>query len=238
MSIKNENRVGVSQTFKRRVTRNKRSKYPSEVYGARLKLDDAKILNDYGIKHNLVRADVVRYALHQFAIKQQMSYNPNDPVRKLQEQIISEEIAHVKTRLDEISDALSKLTKHISDNPRQDLSSNIGSDSGGSPMPTISARSFAYFEQLFTEQQKTLEQTLVAATLALRLIVNYSVEPALSKLAVEEEGKLTRHFQAAEKGREHWSEATREVVKRTGKRILFELNFITKEEYEESLQEQ
>jgi len=242
MSIKNENKNRVSQTSKRRSNRNKRCKYPSKVYGARLKSDDAKILDDYGIKHNLGRSDVVRYALHQFAIKQQMNFNPNDHLSKLQEQVISEKIEPVNSQLNEIATTLNILKKEIVDNQHQGLFSNTGNDFKESKSPAINAESIIRIEQLFAEQQKTLEQTLVAATLALRLIVNYSVEPALHKITTgttgEKDRELITHLQAAEKGRTYWSEPTRQVVRRTGKRILFELNFITKEEFEESLLEE
>ena len=229
MSTKKKKEIALAQTSARRSTRNKRNKYPSEMYGARLKLDDAKILDDYGKEHKLKRADVVRLALHQFALKRQMSYSAKDPVSRLQEQIIGEQIAPLKIRLDELAATLQSLTKHLSDNQQKGLSSNIGNNSGGSHSPTIDNESIIHFNQAFTEQRQMLERILVATTLALRLTVNYTIEPALRKVTSEKTGELTTHLQAADKGREYWSEATRQVVRRTGNRILQELNFLPKE---------
>lgn len=233
MSVKKEKEITSTHTSARRIARWKHGKYPSKMYGARLNIEDARILDDYGKKHQLKRADLVRYVLHQFAIKQQMSYGVKDPVTKFQEQIISEQITPLKSRLDELTSILNALLKQTSDNHLQVLSSNTGNGLDGSDFSTINNELLTLLEAHFTEQRKMLKRILVATTLGLRLTVNYTVEPVLREVTSKNPGELLTHLQAAEKGREYWSESTRLIVRRTGKRILREYKYLPKEQLNE-----
>ena len=233
MSVKIEKEVVDIQTSARRTTRRKPSKYPSDVYGARLPLDDAKILDDYANKHNLERADVVRLGLHQFALRQQMRVRVEESQNQLQEPTLSEQIAPLKTKLDELEAALNNLTTYLSVNYQRSLSTSINSDFDIAQQRGFNNEFAPHFERVFTEQRQMLERILVTATLALRLYVSYSVEPTLSRLTSDKKGELAAYLLAADKGREYWSEATRQVVKRMGNRILLDLNFLQSEQKEQ-----
>jgi hypothetical protein len=67
--------------------------------------------------------------------------------------------------------------------------------------------------------------------LALRLHVNYLVEPVLRASEAHSGIEAERHLRAATVGPEEWCGTTRKVVARTGKRLLFESKLISPEEW-------
>ena len=89
---------------------------------------------------------------------------------------------------------------------------------------------------IFKEQKQLIEQTLMAAMLTLRLHIGYVIEPILRGVEARSDGRAEAYLQAALQGRDRWSDITREVIARTGNRILFELNLITKEDWEKLLE--
>jgi hypothetical protein len=200
--------------------KHKRKKYTSEIYGARLEFEDARILDDYGKVNKLDRSDVVRLGLHQFALRQQMRHHKKDPLRETLEQIVAEKIEPLNNHVEEVAVALHEVAEAVIQ-IRQTQPDGI---------------EFAHTEGEFASEQKQLiEQTLMAAMLALRLHVNYLVEPVLRGIEARSGSGAEVHLQAAIQGRDRWCETTREVITRTGNRILFELNMITKEDWEKLL---
>lgn len=200
----------------------KRKQFTSKIYSARLPFEDARILNDYAKANNLDHSEVVRLGLHQFALRQQMKFRAKDPLREIQEQVVAEQIAPIKSRLDEMTAVLNELTNvlfELHQSSKKSTSFSVEDSHNKFQEGDL----FKLFEQQYAEQKKMLERILVATTLALRLNINYIVDPVLSKL---EKSEIENHLRAAERGRENWNANTREVVKRTGSRILVELNFL------------
>lgn len=193
--------------------RHKPKNYAPEMYGARLPYSDARILDDYASAHRQTRADVVRLALHHFALKQQMRLNAKNGVSPTPaEQAFEEQLRPLQARLDELAGQLRELIQA----PRRTrpAASDI----------TAGSDSVAALAQLLNPQQQLLEQLLVTVMLTLRLQVNYTVAPALAALPQDDHGAaLTPHLANADNGREQWSAATRAVYQRTGKRILAEI---------------
>ena len=198
----------------------KRKNYTSEVYGARLAFEDARILDDYGKANKLDRSVVVRRGLHQFARWLQLDHNKKDPLRETLEQAVAEKVEPLSSRVEALCAVLPELTEAVI----QIKQTTTGSVSS---LPLSGESS--------SEQKRLLEQTLMAAMLALRLHINYIVEPVLRELDARGSGKAEAYLQAAIEGRDGWSRTTREVISRTGNRILFELNLITKEDWERIL---
>lgn len=215
-----------------RVTRNKKQRYSKEVFGARVPHEDARILDDYGKLHKLERSDVVRVAIHQFALRQQMSYHKKDPLRETMEQAVAAQIAPIHNRIEEMAAMFHHLAQAFVQT-QQTLA--VPSSAGAS---TAHEELGVAYQQThdFKEQKQLLEKTLMAAMLALRLHVNYVVEPILREANESASGEAQAYLQGATQGRDMWSEITREVITRTGNRILFELNLITKEDWEKLLQ--
>jgi len=75
----------------------------------------------------------------------------------------------------------------------------------------------------------------LTASLTFSGTTNYVVEPILREIEARSGVGAEAHLQAAIQGRDRWCETTREVIMRTGNRILFELNLITKEDWERLL---
>ncbi|MDQ3257724.1 MAG: hypothetical protein M3R15_28195 [Acidobacteriota bacterium] len=66
------------------------------------------------------------------------------------------------------------------------------------------------------EQKQLLERVLLASTLAMRLFVNYSVEPDLRAADALNADEIKAHLLAADSGRNAWCDLTKQVIKRTG----------------------
>lgn len=77
-----------------------------------------------------------------------------------------------------------------------------------------------------SEQKQLLERVLLASTLAMRLFVNYSVEPNLRAADVRNADEIKTHLLAADSGRDAWCDLTKQVIKRTGQRVRHDLNLL------------
>ena len=192
--------------------RYKPKNYAPEMYGARLPYSDARIIDDYAAARQQTRADVVRLALHHFALKQQMRRTAPNSAPPPIEQAFTEQLRPLQARLDELAGQLGELVQTT--RRKRPTDSEI----------TAGPASIAALAQLLNPHQQLLEQLLVTVMLTLRLQVNYSVAPALDALPQDDDGAaLTPHLANADNGREQWSAATRAVYQRTGKRILAEI---------------
>ena len=74
------------------------------------------------------------------------------------------------------------------------------------------------------EQKQLLERVLLASTLAMRLFVNYLVEPDLRATDVQNADEIKTYMLAADSGRDAWCDLTKQVIKRTGQRVRHDLN--------------
>ncbi len=74
------------------------------------------------------------------------------------------------------------------------------------------------------EQKQLLERVLLASTLTMRLFVTYSVEPDLCATDARNSDEIKDHLLAADSGRDAWCDLTKHVIKRTGQRIIHDLN--------------
>lgn len=208
--------------------RRRKKLYTDHIYGARLAHEDARIVDDYARLKGLERSDVVRLGLHQFALRQQMKYQPKDEFQELQEKVFREHFAALFEQLETITATLRELPQETKDRGTQrelfaarPLSENdaarLNEDGNGDGIaPRV--------ESLLREQKRTLEQVLLSSTLALRLLINYLIEPQLSHLESPNTASFKPHLTLAEGGKASWSAATGEVVRRTGKQIMRELN--------------
>ena len=174
-----------------RRTRHKKKTFTDRTYGARLPYEDARVLDDYAERNKLDRADVVRLAVKQFVVRQNMKYQPKDAVRAAVEEVISEQLTPVIALLE-------KCPSH-----------NDPADQINSPL---------------REQKQLLERVLLASTLAMRLFVNYSVEPDLRAADALNADQIKAHLLAADNGRDAWCDLTKQVIKRTGRRVRHDLN--------------
>lgn len=216
--------------------RRKRKNYTDEIYGARLHFEDARILNDYSKANKLDRSDVVRRGLHHFVLWLQMRFHKKDPLGEKLERILAEKIEPLSGHLAEVSRVLNELAG-VNIGSKQ--TSAFQANREGSDLPSAphkDAEETSIYAHVFKEQKQLIEQTLMAAMLTLRLHISYLVEPILRAVDARTDGRTEAYLQAAIQGRERWSETTREVITRTGNRILFELNLITKEDWEKLLE--
>jgi len=89
--------------------RRRKKLYTDHIYGARLAHEDARIVDDYAHLKGLERSDVVRLGLHQFALRQQMKYQPKDDFQELQEKVFREHFAALFEQLETITAMLREL---------------------------------------------------------------------------------------------------------------------------------
>lgn len=191
-----------------RKNRRRKRQYADSMYGARPPHEDARIIDDYATRNEMDRAEVVRLALHQFALRQGMKYQPKDALQEMQEKVFREYFADLFGRLEAISSSLQEL-------PRNGNSPS-GEDGSGDTLPPR-------IESTLHQQKRVLEQVLLASTLTLRLLANYLVEPQLRSLDSSNPASLESHLRAAEAGKSGWSAATAGVMRRTGKQVMDEL---------------
>ena len=217
------------------VTRRRRRNFTAEMYGARLPHEDARVIDDYAEANKIDRAEAVRHGLHLFALRQKMVRTKKDPLRESLEQVVAEQIEPFRQRTEEMMALLSDLAGYIVEQGRSMPRSPIENEDRRTPSPHAESAGAAPYAQFFSEHKQLLEQTLMAVMLALRLHVNYLVEPVLSASEARSGGEAENHLRAAIMGREEWCETTRKVVARTGKRLLFESNLITPEEWKRLL---
>lgn len=208
-----------------RATRRRRKQFTDTTYGARLAHEDARIADDYARDHRLDRADVVRLAMHQFALRQQMRYKPKDPLREMQEQVFKEHFAPVISHLEAITATLAELMQAFA-GLCANATSPFGEFRDGDDLNTPDAGETTSRGAGLLEQKRLLESILMASTLSLRLHVNYLVEPQLRRLNDGDTAALKPHLRIAAQGKAGWCAPTREVVKRTGEQVLRELNLL------------
>lgn len=190
--------------------RHKPQHYSETVFGARVPLAEAVILEDYARAQRQTRSDVVRLALHEFTLRQQMLSGSKTNSAPLTAQTLAEQLRPLQMSLDEFAASFHALAPAL-------LAAQITTPQTTAPTPPETLR------QPLAALQQQMEQLLVTAMLTLRLQVNYTLAPVLDALPAHDKAALTRHLETAERGREVWSEATRAVYQRTGQRILQEL---------------
>jgi len=217
------------------VTRHRRRNFTEEVYGARLPYEDARVIDDYAKANKLDRSEAVRQGLHQFALRQKMIRTKKDPLRESLEQVVAEQIAPVQQRTEEVMVLLTDLVNLVVERGRNPPDGHMKDGGGGASLPLDEGTVALPYARILSEQKQLLEQTLMAVMLALRLHVNYLIEPVLSASEARADGEAAKHLRAAILGRDEWCETTRKVIARTGKRLLFESNFITQEDWKNLL---
>jgi hypothetical protein len=219
-----------------RAARRKRRNFTEEVYGARLPFEDARVLDDYARANSLDRSEVVRLGLHQFALRQQMLYHKKDPLRETLEQVVADQLAPVLRRADEMASILNDLACFVAERGRS-LVVGVAQGDEGKPLQQVGKEAAATPDaRVSAEYKQLLEQTLMAVMVSLRLQVNFLVEPLLSACEGRADGEGERQLRVAILGRDLWCETTRKVIARTGKRILFESNLISLEDWKDLLE--
>lgn len=226
---------GGSASSSARVTRRRRRNFTVEMYGARLPYEDARVIDDYAKANNLDRAEAVRHGLHQFALRQKMVRTKKDPLRESLEHVVAEQVAPVQQRTEEMMVLLNDLANLVVERGRNPSNGHVKDGEDRASLPLDEGTVAPLYAHILSEQKQLLEQTLMAVMLALRLHVNYLVEPVLSASEGRSRGEAERHLRAAIMGREEWCGTTRKVITRTGKRLLFESNLIPPEEWKRLL---
>lgn len=163
-----------------RPKRRKRNSYTNQMYGARLPREDARIVDDYARSNELDRAGVVRLALHQFALRQQMLYQGKGMSGEQPDQSIAAQLSVIKMRLEEMFALTAEMANFIGEErssaaqfkPSAREVANVSR-----PITTNDNR--GRVERLFNQQQQLLEAVLVEA---IREIVARSGKRFLSEL--------------------------------------------------------
>lgn len=204
-----------------RATRKKRARrkqYTSEIYSARLAHEDARVVDDYARRKGLDRSDVVRLGMHQFALRQQMRYQPKSALEEMQEQVFREYFAEFGGRLDALASALQELPRTLVELQARTIFP------AGSDKAEVDESAGLTGEEI-PRQRRALEQALFASVLTLRLVTNYLVEPQLRRLDAPSGEDFEPHLRAATEGKEAWSTVLGAVMKLTGERVMGELGF-------------
>jgi len=217
---------------RQRTSRKKRTRkknYTDEIYGARLAHEDARVVDDYARRQKLERSDVVRLGMHQFALRQQMRYQPKGTLEELQEQVFREHFAALKEQLEALGTTLHELPQTFLEiHMRQVFRAGVveagdaeeradGSDDEG--------ELGRHFGEELRSQRRAMEQALFASVLTLRLVTNYLVEPQLRRLDGSNGEALEPHLRAATGGKAAWGAGLAAVMKLTGEKVMAELGF-------------
>jgi len=184
--------------------------YTAHTYGARLPFSDARFLDDFCEQNRMERADVVRLAIKHFVTRQQLKCKRKDPVREMHEEVLREQLTPILEHLQTFSDAVQDAEKGATKNAKS---------------TTLSA------------EKKLLEQTLMTASLALRILINYALEPTLRPIEATDEAKIQPHLRAAAGGRKHWCEATNRVFDLTELQVSRELNIELEKEFPDATEQ-
>ena len=201
-----------------RKKRARKKQYTDEIYGARLKHEDARVVDDYARQKSLDRSDVVRLGMHQFALRQQMRFQHKSSLEEMQEQVFREHFAALGGQLDALRSALNELPQTLVElHLRQVFPAAIGEAEGVELAQAIVGE--------LPKQRRALEQALFASVLTLRLVTNYLVEPQLRRLDAPDGVDFEPHLRAAAKGKEAWGAVLGTVMKLTGERVMSELGF-------------
>ena len=152
------------KSLPKRTKRRKPSGYTKSVYGARLKHEDARIIDDYARSNESDRTTVVRLALHEFALRQQMLSDVNaESDRQPNESVVSQ-MSDIKMRLEEMFALTVEMANFISEghsSTAQFKSSARGYANVSHQITTSDNR--GKVEQLFIRQQQLLEAVLTEA---------------------------------------------------------------------------
>lgn len=203
-----------------RKKRARKKQFTSEIYGARLAHEDARVVDDYARRKGLDRSDVVRLGMHQFALRQQMRYQPKSALEEMQEQVFREYFAEFGGRLDALASALQELPRTLIElQAGTALPAGSGKAGGGETAEMGGGE--------IPRERHALEQALFASVLTLRLITNYLVEPQLRRLDAPDGDDFEPHLRAATGGKEAWGTVLGAVMKLTGERVMVELGFAT-----------
>ena len=215
-----------------RVSRKKRARkkqFTSEIYSARLAHEDARVVDDYARRKGLDRSDVVRLAMHQFALRQQMRYRPKGALEELQEQVFREHFAALREQLEALGTTLHELPQAFLEIHTRQLFRAGGAEVGDGEKPAGASAGGGelgrHSGEEIRSQRRALEQALFASVLTLRLVTNYLVEPQLRRLDGSDGGALEPHLRAAAGGKEAWGAGLAAVMKLTGEKVMAELGF-------------
>lgn len=201
-----------------RKKRARRKQFTGEIYGARLTHEDARVVDDYARRKGLDRSDVVRLGMHQFALRQQMRYQPKSALEEMQEQIFREYFAEFGGRLDALASALQELPRTLFGLQARTVFPARSGNAEEHESPGLTGGEIPH-------ERRALEQALFASVLTLRLVTNYLVEPQLRRLDAPDGEDFEPHLRAATEGKEAWSTVLGAVMKLTGERVMGELGF-------------
>ena len=215
-------REGGRPTRKKRA---RRKQFTSEIYSARLAHEDARLVDDYARRQRLDRSDVVRLGMHQFALRQQMRYQPKSDLEEMREQVFREHFAPVAEQLNALAVTLQELPQTLLAFRSRQPFPNGNGDARNSETDPSGSELARRLESEISSQRRALEQALFASVLTLRLVTNYLVEPQLRRLDGSDGAALEPHFRAASEGREAWGAGLAAVMKLTGERVMTELGF-------------
>lgn len=93
--------------------RKRRPKYAATIYGARLPREDARLLDEYAAAQGLARSAVVRLAVRQFTLRQQLKVAPPDPLAKLVEEAVARQIAPMQQVVAGLQPLLARLFQEL-----------------------------------------------------------------------------------------------------------------------------
>ena len=210
-----------------RKRRKRKRQYTEQIYGARPEYADARIIDEYASRNGLDRAEVVRQALHLFALRQGLKYPAKDALRDMQEQVFREYFAELFERLEAISKTLHELPAEVAgcntEAPFRFLGAAPDTSSAHANIGETGGEFTARLEFLISGQNRVLEQILLTSTFVLRLLVNYHVDPQLRRLDPLKPESIAPYLLAADQGTASWSAPTVEVMRRTGEKIQSEL---------------
>ena len=182
---------------RRPITRRRLKQYTAHTYGARLPYADARFMDNFCEQNRMERADAVRLAVKQFVARQGLAFKRLDPAREMHEQVLREQLAPVLEQLQALARA---------------------AEDAGNEAPTGAVSPAAH------PDESLLERTLATASLALRILVNYALEPTMRSLEAGNADEIQAHLRAAAGGPDHWCESTRQVFGLTERQIFRELN--------------
>jgi len=113
-NTKDKAKVSVQEPSRAPAKKRRRKKnFMDDMYGARPAPEDAHIIDEYARLNGMERAQVVRLALHKFALLQQMKYPRKDEFQELKDKVFREHFAAVFEQLETISTTLQKLPQEI-----------------------------------------------------------------------------------------------------------------------------
>lgn len=228
--MRNEKEISApasERPMKRR--RRRKKEFTDATYGARLPPEEARIADDYALRHGLERADVVRLAMKDFAYKQGLRYPLKSEIAETREKIFREHFAAVAEQLDALLAAVRGLPETLLELFDGRLFRAGDARIGDGPLLTqgdATGEDFAgRVEAELRSQRETLQQAHFSSVLALRLITNYLVEPQIRSITAADADALKPHLRAAREGNEAWGVVLSAVMKLTGDRAMAELGY-------------